>query len=82
MLRSAYSSALAHAERLGAREVALPAISAGIYGYPWADAAAVALGALGDALSTHVVVERVRMVLFSEELYEVFAVRLVGLRIA
>jgi putative ATPase len=41
LLRSAVSSALAAAADVGARSVALPAISAGIFGYPRPDATAV-----------------------------------------
>ena len=41
-LRSCYRSVFAEVERLGARSVAFPLISAGIYGYPPAEALAVA----------------------------------------
>jgi putative ATPase len=41
LLASAVRAALDSASRLGARSVALPAISAGIYGYPVAEATAV-----------------------------------------
>ena len=42
LLRRAYRSALAEAERLGARNVALPLISAGIFGFPPAAALGIA----------------------------------------
>jgi O-acetyl-ADP-ribose deacetylase (regulator of RNase III) len=49
-LASAYRSALAVAAGLGARTVNVPAISAGIYGYPLAEAAEVAVGTVADVL--------------------------------
>jgi O-acetyl-ADP-ribose deacetylase (regulator of RNase III) len=45
-LASAYTNALDEAARVGARSVAFPAISTGIYGYPLADATAVAVAAV------------------------------------
>jgi O-acetyl-ADP-ribose deacetylase (regulator of RNase III) len=43
LLASAYRSTLAEAERIGARTIAFPAISTGIYGYPLDQATAVAV---------------------------------------
>jgi O-acetyl-ADP-ribose deacetylase (regulator of RNase III) len=53
LLASAYRSSLdlAHAE--GARSVAFPAISCGIYGYPLEEAARVALDTVGSWLAEH-----------------------------
>ena len=42
-LASCYRTALALADTLGARSIAFPAISTGVYGYPSAQAAAVAV---------------------------------------
>ena len=50
LLASAYRRAIALAAEHGDRRVALPAISAGIYGYPLEQAAEVALGAARAAL--------------------------------
>jgi O-acetyl-ADP-ribose deacetylase (regulator of RNase III) len=50
------------ADGLGARTVAFPAISTGVYGYPVEEAAPVALAAVLDADTE---VEQVRFVLFS-----------------
>jgi O-acetyl-ADP-ribose deacetylase (regulator of RNase III) len=46
LLASAYRSSLDEALRVGARSVAFPAISTGIYGYPLAEATAVAVEAV------------------------------------
>jgi len=46
LLASAYRSALDEAARVGARSVAFPAISTGIYGYPLTEATAVAVEAV------------------------------------
>lgn len=49
VLASAYTSSLARADEVGARSVAFPAISAGVYGYPGPDAARVSVAALRGA---------------------------------
>lgn len=49
LLRAAYRNSLAVAGELGARSVAFPAISAGVYGWPMDDAARVAVGTVRDA---------------------------------
>jgi O-acetyl-ADP-ribose deacetylase (regulator of RNase III) len=72
-LASAYRSALGEAEAAGARTVALPAISAGIYGYPLHDAAAVGLRTVAEHLRAAASVRRATFVLFSRETFEVFA---------
>jgi O-acetyl-ADP-ribose deacetylase (regulator of RNase III) len=48
-LASAYTEALARADDVGARSVAFPAISTGVYGYPKEEAARVAVQALRNA---------------------------------
>jgi O-acetyl-ADP-ribose deacetylase (regulator of RNase III) len=49
ILAACYRSALAVADEIGARSVAFPAISTGIYGYPPDEAAAVAVTTVGAA---------------------------------
>ena len=63
VLASAYRSALTRAEEVGARSVAFPSISTGVYGYPDEDAAYVSVGALWGVEST---VELVRLVAFND----------------
>jgi O-acetyl-ADP-ribose deacetylase (regulator of RNase III) len=45
LLASAVRAALKRADEVGARSVALPAISAGVYGFPLARAADLSIGA-------------------------------------
>jgi O-acetyl-ADP-ribose deacetylase len=63
LLARCHRSALHVADELGARSVAFPAISTGIYGYPVDEAAPVAIAAV---LGARTMVERVRFVLFSD----------------
>jgi O-acetyl-ADP-ribose deacetylase (regulator of RNase III) len=53
--------------------VAFPAISTGIYGYPLAEAADVALSATREALDAHPTVKEARFWLFGDEAYDTFA---------
>jgi len=71
LLRSCYLSSLAVAESLGARSVAFPAISCGVYGYPVSEAAPVAVDAVRSAPSSSVTL--VRFVLFSPEALRAFS---------
>lgn len=70
LLASCHSRSLEVADELGARTVAFPAISCGIYGYPVDDAAPVALGAVRAADTS---VEEVRFVLFGDDTYGAFS---------
>ena len=69
----AYRSSLVLADELGARSVAFPAISMGIYGYPTDEGARVAVGAVADHIGGTTGIELVRFVLFSDETYGHFA---------
>lgn len=53
LLRKAYDSALALADRLRCRSIAFPLLSAGSYGFPPEIALSVAIGAFTDFLLTH-----------------------------
>ncbi len=67
LLAASYRNSLAEAVRVGARSVAFPAISTGVYGYPKAEAALVAVRTVRKFLEEHPEVEEVRLVCFSEE---------------
>lgn len=69
LLRACHVSALRVADELGARRVAFPAISTGVYGYPLREAAEVAINAVREATT---VVDEVRFVLFSREAFAAF----------
>jgi len=73
LLRSCYAAALAVADELGARTVAVPAISAGIYGWPMQDAARQAVTAVRAAETA---VREVRFVLLTPEALDAFAAAL------
>jgi O-acetyl-ADP-ribose deacetylase len=69
LLASCHTEALRVADELGARSVAFPAISTGVYGYPLEAAAPVAIGAVRGADTR---VELVRFVLFDEVAHRAF----------
>jgi O-acetyl-ADP-ribose deacetylase (regulator of RNase III) len=66
LLASCYRRSLEVADELGARSVAFPLVSAGVYGWPVRDAVKIAVRTL---LSTRTRVEDVRVVAFDEELH-------------
>jgi O-acetyl-ADP-ribose deacetylase (regulator of RNase III) len=63
LLAGAYRASLQLAQQLGARSLALPAISMGIYGYPAEDAARIAVQAVSEGLAKPSALELVRFVL-------------------
>ncbi len=73
LLASCYRESLGVADELGARTVAFPAISTGVYRWPMADAARIALETV-RAVRTRV--EEVTFVLFDERAYTAFTDRL------
>jgi O-acetyl-ADP-ribose deacetylase len=68
-LASCYRSSLAVADELGARTVAFPAVSAGVYGWPMADAARIAVGTVRTADTR---VDTVTFVLFGPDAFRAF----------
>jgi O-acetyl-ADP-ribose deacetylase (regulator of RNase III) len=72
VLRSCYASSLQVADELGARTIAFPAISAGVYGWPLDDAARQAVAGVRAASSFVEHVREVRFVLFSDEVLAAF----------
>jgi O-acetyl-ADP-ribose deacetylase len=76
LLASCYRRAIELADEHGDKRVAFPAISAGVYGYPLEAAAAVAVGAVREALAAHPAVEEARFWLFGRPAYDAFAAAL------
>jgi len=70
LLASCYTESLRVAAELGARTVAFPAISAGIYGWPADDAARIAVRTV-HAIPRETIAET-RFVLFSQDMYDEF----------
>jgi O-acetyl-ADP-ribose deacetylase len=70
LLAACHTASLQVADRLGARIVAFPAISTGVYGYPLEKAAPVALAAVRGAPSE---VEEARFVLFDQTAFDAFS---------
>jgi O-acetyl-ADP-ribose deacetylase len=73
LLAAAYRRSLAVADELGARSVAFPAISTGIYGYPLAGATDVAVATVRDTPSS---LELVRFVCFDDRTLAAYRERL------
>jgi O-acetyl-ADP-ribose deacetylase (regulator of RNase III) len=72
LLASCYRCSLRLAAAEGLRSVAFPAISTGVYGYPKAAAAQAALQAINDTLPDTPTIERVLLVCFDRESYELY----------
>jgi O-acetyl-ADP-ribose deacetylase len=69
LLASCYAASLRVADEIGARTVAFPAVSTGIFRWPVDDAARIAVAAVRAADSR---VEEARFVLFTEDVLEAF----------
>ncbi|GAA1100786.1 O-acetyl-ADP-ribose deacetylase [Pseudonocardia alni] len=72
LLASAYRESLRVADSLGARTVAFPAVSAGVYGWPVADAARIAVATVREVAEAGTAVTEVRFVLFSDDVLAAF----------
>jgi O-acetyl-ADP-ribose deacetylase len=69
LLTACHAEALHVADELGAKTVAFPAISTGVFGYPVEEAASVAIQAVRGAGTS---VDEVRFVLFDDEAFDAF----------
>jgi O-acetyl-ADP-ribose deacetylase len=78
VLRSCYATSLRLADGLGARTVAFPAISAGVYGWPLDDAARQAVAGVRSVAGALEHVTEVRFVLFSDAALAAFEAALSG----
>jgi O-acetyl-ADP-ribose deacetylase (regulator of RNase III) len=69
LLAACHAEALRVADELGAKTVAFPAISTGVFGYPVEEAASVAVDAVRGARTS---VDEVLFVLFDDEAFDAF----------
>jgi O-acetyl-ADP-ribose deacetylase (regulator of RNase III) len=69
MLASCHRESMLVADELGAKTVAFPAISTGVYGYPLDEAAPIAIEAVSTGDTR---VEEVRFILFDQGAYQAF----------
>jgi O-acetyl-ADP-ribose deacetylase (regulator of RNase III) len=70
LLRSCVVQSLERADEVGARTVAFPAISTGVYRYPLEEAASTLVRAARQAQTA---IEEIRFVLFDDDAYSAFA---------
>lgn len=72
LLAACYRTALDLAVAAGCTSIAFPAISCGVYGYPMADAAKIALNTVAAGLEKHTSIKRAVFVLFGAEAFRTF----------
>jgi O-acetyl-ADP-ribose deacetylase (regulator of RNase III) len=72
LLASCYTRAIELAAAADCAQVAFPAISTGVYGYPLGAGAAVALDAVAAALSAQSIVREARFWLFDQRAFDAF----------
>ncbi|GAA2423231.1 O-acetyl-ADP-ribose deacetylase [Streptomyces macrosporus] len=75
-LASCYRESLRVARELGARTVAFPAISTGVYGWPMDDGARIALNTVREEIEGDDAFEEIRFVLFGRQAYDAFTAAL------
>ena len=73
LLARCYRRSLELAERHDVRTIAFPAISAGVYGYPMAQAAQIAVTQIMAYLQGESVLERVMLVCFNDRAYQAYS---------
>jgi O-acetyl-ADP-ribose deacetylase (regulator of RNase III) len=78
LLAACYRKAFALAEERSVETISFPAISAGVYGYPLADAAGIAIREVKAALESSPSVREAIFVLFGRQAYDVYAGLLKG----
>ena len=72
LLASCYAESLKLAVSNGVRSIAFPAISCGIYGYPIADAAHIAVATVAVFLATEQTIEQVVFACFGEDVLSAY----------
>ncbi len=72
LLASAYRNSLKRAVEINAKTIAFPNISTGIYGFPKASAAGIAVRSVKDFIAIDQRIDRVVFCCFDEENYELY----------
>jgi O-acetyl-ADP-ribose deacetylase len=80
LLASCYAESLKLAVAHGVRSIAFPAISCGIYGYPIAEAARIAVSTVAEFLAGDASVERVVLACFGGDVLEAYEAALARIR--
>ena len=80
LLASCYANSLALAVRHNCSSIAFPAISCGVYGYPFAAAAATSLRAVHEFLSAHDAPRIVRWVMLGATPYDAWTAEIAKFR--
>jgi len=76
LLASCYRRSLEIAVEIGARSIAFPAISTGVYRFPLEKATRIAIGTVRTFLDTTEAIEKVVFVCFSPETYALYRIHL------
>lgn len=80
LLKSCYRRSFAVAAEQGVRSIAFPAISCGVYGYPWPAASAIAISEALLASTQYAGLERIVFACFGEEMTRLYEDTLARLR--
>ena len=72
LLASCYESSLGVALKEGAKTIAFPAISCGVYGYPLSQAATIAVKETANFLELHDQIETVYFVCYDDAMFEAY----------
>jgi len=72
-LKSCYTRSMDRARYAGLHSIAFPAISCGVYGYPWEDATEIAVAAVREWQAENAAYELdVIFCCFSDDMYELY----------
>jgi len=72
LLKSCYENSMDIAAKNDMKTMAFPAISTGVYGYPIEEATTIAIDTVKEKLKEHSDIEKVYLVTFSDEDYNVY----------
>ena len=76
LLASCYRNSLTLAAEKGLNTIAFPSISCGVYGYPWKEAASIAIDETIGFLEKNMQLQQVIFVCFSDKMYETYKKKL------